>query len=58
MGLTAAHRLGQQEDRGSRTRPTQMAESAVHQSLHSLGEVVFLEEFAAMDLAVEESIET
>ena len=50
-----------------RWRPQNMLESmvyfkgsgrAVHQSPHPLGEVVFVEEFAAIDLTVKESVET
>ena len=55
--LAAAHGLRQEEHRGAGPLPAQMAESPIHQGQHAVGEIVFLEEFRAADLAIQESVE-
>jgi hypothetical protein len=55
--LAAAHGLREQEDRRTRTRTAQVTERPIHQRQHAIGEVVLLEEFRAIDLAFEESVE-
>ena len=57
VGLTAAHRLGEQKHRRSGRTSRQQPEHPVHQGGHAVCEVVFLEELGPMDLVLQEGVE-
>ena len=57
MGLTAAHRLGEEENGGTCRAAGEVAESALDKRLHAGGEIVLLEKLGAFDLVFEKGIE-